>query len=76
MFLPLYETDAGRRVYEETLACVRKNFPQYLREMEGTADGAEVPFHKVKLYNFSKLHNKAHLHIVVSSLQEVKNFQY
>ena len=68
MFLPLYETDAGKKVYEETLACVRKNFPQYLSEMEGTADGAEVPFHKVKFYNFSKLHNKVPLHIVASSL--------
>ena len=68
MFLPLYETDAGRKVYEETLACVRKNFPQYLSEMEGTADGAEVPFHKVKLYNFSKFHNKAPLNIVAGSL--------
>ena len=68
MFLPLYETDAGRKVYEETLACVRKNFPQYLSEMEGTADGAGVPFHKVNLYHFSKHHNRVPLHIVASSL--------
>lgn len=68
MFLPLYKTDAGKKVYEETLACVGKNFPQYLSEMEGTANGAEVPFHKVNLYNFSKLHNKVPFHIVASSL--------
>jgi hypothetical protein len=50
--VPLYETDAGRKVYEETLTSVRKNFPQYVREMEGTADGAQVPFHKVRLTIF------------------------
>ena len=48
VFLPLYETDAGKKVYQETLKSVRKNFPQYVREMEGTADGAKVPFHKVR----------------------------
>ncbi|KAI5729384.1 hypothetical protein M8J76_001962 [Diaphorina citri] len=45
-YLPLYETDAGRRVYDATLASVRENFPQYVEEIEGTADGAKVPFHK------------------------------
>jgi hypothetical protein len=50
VLLPLYESDAGKKVYEETLTSVRKNFPQYVREMEGTADGAQVPFHKVQFY--------------------------
>ncbi|XP_069701200.1 beta-alanyl-dopamine/carcinine hydrolase-like [Periplaneta americana] len=48
-YLPLYETEAGRKVYEETLASVRKNFPQYVREMEGFAEGAKVPFYKLFL---------------------------
>jgi len=55
VFVPLYETDAGKKVYEETLACVRKNFPQYLSEMEGTADGAEVPFHKLFLLHMDSI---------------------
>lgn len=47
VYLKLYETPEGRAVYDETLACVRENFPQYVREMEGTAAGAEVEFYKV-----------------------------
>jgi hypothetical protein len=46
-FLPLYNTEAGRHAYECTLKSVRSNFPQYVRELEGTAEGAQVPFHKV-----------------------------
>lgn len=33
--------------YNETLETVRNSFPQYVRELEGVADGAEVAFHKV-----------------------------
>ncbi|XP_069701201.1 beta-alanyl-dopamine/carcinine hydrolase-like [Periplaneta americana] len=54
-YLPLYETDAGKAVYQETLACVRKNFPQYVRELEGTADGAKVPFHKLFLLHMDDI---------------------
>lgn len=50
VFLPIYETAEGRKVYDETLKSVRENFPQYIREIEGTADGAKVPFHKVRVY--------------------------
>lgn len=46
-YLPLYETPEGRAIYEETLACVNEQFPQYVREIQGTADGAKVPFYKV-----------------------------
>ncbi|XP_012256665.2 uncharacterized protein LOC105686426 [Athalia rosae] len=53
--LPLYETDAGRKVYEETLDCVREQFPQYLREIQGTADGAKVPFHKLFLMHLDEI---------------------
>lgn len=55
VLLPLYETDAGKKVYEETLTSVCKNFPQYVREMEGTADGAEVPFHKLFLLHIYEI---------------------
>ena len=46
-YLPLYETEAGRRIYDETLACVEQQFSGYVKEIQGTADGANVPFHKV-----------------------------
>ncbi|KAG7211108.1 hypothetical protein KM043_010435 [Ampulex compressa] len=48
-YLTLYETQDGKRVYEETLACVEQQFPQYVREIQGTADGANVPFYKLFL---------------------------
>lgn len=34
-------------VYDATLASVKQSFPQYIRELEGVANGAEVEFHKV-----------------------------
>lgn len=49
-YLGVYNTKEGRKVYEETLAAVKTQFPQYVREIEGTADGANVPFYKVSLW--------------------------
>lgn len=46
-YLPAYETEAGRAAYDKTLASVNENFPHYVRELQGTADGAQVPFHHV-----------------------------
>lgn len=54
-YLPLYETEAGRKIYEETLACVEEQFPGYLREIRGTADGADVPFHKLFLMHLDDI---------------------
>lgn len=51
-YLPLFATEKGRKVYEETLDTVKKHFPRYVREIEGTADGADVPFYKVSFYVF------------------------
>lgn len=48
IYLPLFMTEQGKKVYNETLDAVKKQFPQYLREIEGTADGANVPFYKVR----------------------------
>ena len=45
--LPAYKTEAGRAAYDKTLACLNENFPHYVRELQGTADGAQVPFHHV-----------------------------
>ncbi|KAF4532423.1 hypothetical protein B566_EDAN003876 [Ephemera danica] len=55
VFLPIYGTEAGRRVYESTLKSVRSNFPQYVRELEGTAEGAQVPFHKLFLLHMDDI---------------------
>lgn len=48
-YLEAYQTGAGRQGYDETLNCLKTNFPQYVQELEGTADGANVPFHKVSV---------------------------
>lgn len=54
-YLPLYNTDEGRKVYNETLESVKKSFPQYVRELEGTADGAQVEFHKLFLLHMDEI---------------------
>lgn len=48
-YLTVYNTPRGYEVYEETLAAVNREFPQYVKELEGIADGAKVSFHKVKI---------------------------
>lgn len=55
VFLPLYNTEPGRQVYNETLRSVQTNFPQYVREIEGIADGAGVPFHKLFLLHLDDI---------------------
>uniref|UniRef100_A0A336LZZ7 CSON009415 protein n=3 Tax=Culicoides sonorensis TaxID=179676 RepID=A0A336LZZ7_CULSO len=54
-YLPLYNTDEGRKVYNETLESVKKSFPQYIQELEGTADGAQVEFHKLFLLHMDEI---------------------
>ncbi|XP_056635057.1 beta-alanyl-dopamine/carcinine hydrolase isoform X1 [Diorhabda sublineata] len=54
-FLPAYNTLEGKRAYEETLNSVKKNFPQYIRELEGIADGANVPFYKLFLLHMDDI---------------------
>lgn len=54
-YLPLYNTDEGRKVYNDTLESVKKSFPQYIRELEGTADGAQVEFHKLFLLHMDDI---------------------
>lgn len=41
--------DFVESVYDATLNTVKQTFPQYVRELEGVADGAQVDFHKVSL---------------------------
>ncbi|XP_039763474.1 uncharacterized protein LOC120636190 isoform X1 [Pararge aegeria] len=40
-----YKTDTGRDAYDKTLANMKHRFPYYIKEMQGVADGANVPFH-------------------------------
>nr|BDD85287.1 beta-alanyl-dopamine hydrolase [Ischnura senegalensis] len=54
-YLPLYETDEGLHAYETTLAIVKENFPQYVRELQGIAEGAQVPFHKLFLLHMDDI---------------------
>ncbi|EFA00578.1 beta-alanyl-dopamine/carcinine hydrolase [Tribolium castaneum] len=54
-FLPAYDTPEGRKAYEDTLNCVKANFPQYIDELQGTADGAKVPFHELFLLHMDNI---------------------
>ncbi|XP_044014646.1 uncharacterized protein LOC122856846 isoform X2 [Aphidius gifuensis] len=51
----MYNTKEGKKIYDETLDAVKKQFPQYLREIEGTADGANVPFYKLFLMHLDDI---------------------
>ncbi|KAF2884225.1 hypothetical protein ILUMI_21960 [Ignelater luminosus] len=54
-YIPAYQTPDGRKAYEDTLNSVKINFPQYVRELEGTADGARVPFYKLFLLHMDRI---------------------
>ncbi|XP_011874667.1 PREDICTED: uncharacterized protein LOC105565793 isoform X2 [Vollenhovia emeryi] len=55
VYLPLFATEQGKKIYNETLDTVKKQFPQYLKEIEGTADGANVPFYKLFLMHLDDI---------------------
>ncbi|KOB67317.1 NBAD hydrolase [Operophtera brumata] len=44
-----YKTDAGRAIYDKTLANMKRKFPYYVKEIQGVADGAKVPFYQLFL---------------------------
>ncbi|KAF7271579.1 hypothetical protein GWI33_015565 [Rhynchophorus ferrugineus] len=54
-YLRAYETPEGRKGYEDTLNSVKNSFPQYIRELEGVADGAGVPFHQLFLLHMDDI---------------------
>ncbi|CRK99553.1 CLUMA_CG012870, isoform A [Clunio marinus] len=54
-YLPIYNTPQGKKVYNETLEVVTKSFPQYLRELQGVADGAGVEFYKLFLFHLDEI---------------------
>ncbi|RXG58749.1 hypothetical protein Avbf_16220 [Armadillidium vulgare] len=47
--IPSYNTEEGKKAYDITLESLEINFPHYVRELQGTADGAKVPFYQVTL---------------------------
>ncbi|RXG69601.1 hypothetical protein Avbf_01653 [Armadillidium vulgare] len=47
--IPSYNTEEGKKAYDITLESVEINFPHYVRELQGIADGAKVPFYQVTL---------------------------
>lgn len=53
--LPAYETAEGKAAYDQTLAVLQENYPQYVREIQGTADGAKVPFHHLMLLHMDQI---------------------
>ncbi|CAH4038991.1 uncharacterized protein LOC123718519 isoform X1 [Pieris brassicae] len=44
-----YKTDTGKQAYEKTLTNMKQRYPWYLKEMQGVADGADVPFYQLFL---------------------------
>ncbi len=45
--LPLFDLPEGRKVYDATLNICNSQFPQYVEEIQGMADGAALPFYQV-----------------------------
>ncbi|CAG0881486.1 unnamed protein product [Darwinula stevensoni] len=45
----IWMTEAGKEVFSSTLSHVQSVFPEYVRELQGTADGAKVPLYKALL---------------------------
>jgi hypothetical protein len=51
VLIPFYKSSEGRAVYDAFLNNNNATFPDYVREMEGLAAGAGVPFYEVFLEN-------------------------
>ncbi|XP_070508633.1 beta-alanyl-dopamine/carcinine hydrolase [Chironomus tepperi] len=54
-FIPLYNSPQGQTVYNETLATLKQSFPQYIDELQGIADGAQVEFYKLFLLHLDEI---------------------
>ncbi|KAL7633543.1 UNVERIFIED_CONTAM: hypothetical protein RMT77_016076 [Armadillidium vulgare] len=53
--IPSYNTEEGKKAYDITLESVEINFPHYVRELQGTADGAKVPFYQLMLLHMDTI---------------------
>ena len=47
--LPYNQTAEGSHLYSLFLASATKTYPQYVSELHGMADGAQIPFSKVSI---------------------------
>uniref|UniRef100_A0A2C9KS79 Peptidase C45 hydrolase domain-containing protein n=1 Tax=Biomphalaria glabrata TaxID=6526 RepID=A0A2C9KS79_BIOGL len=52
--LPFYETLRGQEYFNTALKVCEMNFPQYIQEIRGLADGAKMPFDHVFKLNLAK----------------------
>lgn len=50
-----YQSDKIRRAYEKVLQGLEKNYPQYVDELKGIANGAKVPFFKLFLLHIDEI---------------------
>ena len=50
VLLQKYASYKVRRIYENVMKTIEKNYPQYLDELRGIAAGSKVPFFKVSKY--------------------------
>ncbi|XP_011549615.3 isopenicillin-N N-acyltransferase isoform X1 [Plutella xylostella] len=50
-----YKTEAGREAYEKTLSNMLERYPYYVKEVQGIADGAKVPFHQLFLLHMDDI---------------------
>ncbi|XP_053678861.1 uncharacterized protein LOC128729230 [Anopheles nili] len=54
-YIPLFNTEKGRKIYIDTYENVNASFPQYIRELQGIADGAKVEFYKLFLLHMDDI---------------------
>lgn len=50
-----YNTVSGREAYEKTLVNMKERYPYYLKEIQGTADGAGVSFQQLFLLHLDDI---------------------
>ncbi|XP_053623646.1 beta-alanyl-dopamine/carcinine hydrolase isoform X2 [Plodia interpunctella] len=50
-----YKTETGREAYDKTLSNMKSRFPQYVKEIQGVADGANVSFVQLFLLQMDDL---------------------
>ncbi|KAH7460817.1 uncharacterized protein KRP23_14523 [Phytophthora ramorum] len=51
LLLPFSQTSMGRKLLDRYLAVHRATFPQYVEELEGMAEGSDVPFETIFVEN-------------------------
>ncbi|XP_066265880.1 beta-alanyl-dopamine/carcinine hydrolase-like [Branchiostoma lanceolatum] len=65
LLLPFLDSTEGRKVYEGYLKVAQSVYPQYMEEVQGTAEGAEVSFEHLFL-----LHCRPEILLMLKSKQE------